>query len=113
MIVVAITAFALGGWGTWRRYLVMEALSKQYRDRASEYFWPIAFDLGDANDVERMVVEKRGNPDLWPGYSLNQLEDLANSYRKRLDYKKAMANKYENAALRPWLPVEPDPPEPD
>ena len=31
----------------------------------------------------------------------------------RADHHAAMAHKYEHAARYPWLPVEPDPPEPD
>jgi uncharacterized membrane protein len=33
--------------------------------------------------------------------------------RDRTDHHAAMAHKYEHAARYPWLPVEPDPPEPD
>ena len=33
--------------------------------------------------------------------------------RDRADHHAAMAHKYEHAARYPWLPVEPDPPEPD
>jgi hypothetical protein len=32
--------------------------------------------------------------------------------RRRLDYHAVMRQKYERAARRPWLRVEPDPPEP-
>jgi hypothetical protein len=32
--------------------------------------------------------------------------------RLRIDYHGAMSRKYRAAALKPWLPVEPDPPEP-
>jgi hypothetical protein len=33
-------------------------------------------------------------------------------WREAVDDYKARAEKYEKAARRPWLPVEPDPPEP-
>jgi hypothetical protein len=32
---------------------------------------------------------------------------------KKIAYHAAMAHKYEHAARYPWLPVEPDPPEPE
>jgi hypothetical protein len=31
---------------------------------------------------------------------------------RRADYLTALASKYQHAARFPWLPVEPDPPEP-
>ena len=34
------------------------------------------------------------------------------SEQRRADYHGAMRRKYERAARYPWLPVEPDPPEP-
>jgi hypothetical protein len=30
-----------------------------------------------------------------------------------IDYHTSLVHKYEHAALHPWLPVEPDPPEPE
>lgn len=32
--------------------------------------------------------------------------------RRRVAYHNAMAEKYSQAALRPWMPIWPDPPEP-
>jgi hypothetical protein len=32
---------------------------------------------------------------------------------KDADHNERLARKYERAAARPWLPVEPDPPEPE
>jgi hypothetical protein len=31
---------------------------------------------------------------------------------KRVDYHESLASKYKQAARSPWLPVEPDPPQP-
>ena len=39
--------------------------------------------------------------------------DRAYSQDSLKDWHRRMAEKYERAARRPWLPVEPDPPEPD
>jgi hypothetical protein len=33
-------------------------------------------------------------------------------YGSKIDYHNAMAKKYARAYRQPWLPVEPDPPEP-
>lgn len=32
---------------------------------------------------------------------------------KRIEHHQRLAEKYRDASVRPWLPVEPDPPEPD
>jgi hypothetical protein len=109
MVVVAIVAFAFGGWAVWLRYRAVEVLSKQYRDRAMGYSLSLTLDQGEAFDVEEMTAQKRNNPGLWPHYSLEQLEDMAKSFRERCDYKQAMVKKYVHAARNPWLPVAPDP----
>ena len=39
-------------------------------------------------------------------------DEMFASEQRRADYHGAMRRKYERAARYPWLPVEPDPPEP-
>jgi hypothetical protein len=112
MVAVTIAAFAIGGWTGWLRYRAIESLSKQYQDRARGYSWSLVLDLGEASDMEEMAAQKISNPELWPRYSLEQLNDMAKSLRKRCDYKQAVVKKYEHAARYPWLPVAPDPADP-
>jgi hypothetical protein len=42
----------------------------------------------------------------------NWAEEMTRMQRS-IDYHTAMERKFENAARRPWLPVAPDPPEPN
>jgi hypothetical protein len=41
------------------------------------------------------------------------LSDVDVALSRRVAYHAAMARKYRRAARSPWLPVEPDPPEPE
>src|SRR5262249_21597887 len=45
-------------------------------------------------------------------YQRAELRHLLEIQPRRIAYHEAMARKYRDAARHPWLPVEPDPPEP-
>jgi hypothetical protein len=45
-------------------------------------------------------------------YQRAELRHLLEILPRRIAYHEAMARKYQDAALHPWRPVEPDPPEP-
>jgi hypothetical protein len=50
------------------------------------------------------------------GMSNEEIMDLQRDYDQmidRADHHASLARKYEQAARYPWLPVEPDPPEPE
>ena len=48
---------------------------------------------------------------MWRGDPASQ-EHVADRYWELYDYHGRLEEKYATAASRPWLPVEPDPPEP-
>jgi hypothetical protein len=50
------------------------------------------------------------------GMTTEEIMHLQRDYDRmtdRADYHASLARKYEHAARYPWLPVEPDPPEPE
>ncbi|WP_210420100.1 hypothetical protein [Aquisphaera giovannonii] len=44
--------------------------------------------------------------------ALEELRRIAELFHRRVEYHAAMAYKYRHVARFPWLPIEPDPPEP-
>jgi hypothetical protein len=79
------------------------------------------YQRGIAEEFPRLIatfewLQRRGEP---VGSHLEGMNDRLDRARKDLGrlpgtiaYHVAMADKYQHAALCPWLPVEPDPPEP-
>ncbi len=47
------------------------------------------------------------------GRGEDQMRKSTANLPRKIGYHAAMARKYEHAAGYPWLPVEPDPPEPE
>lgn len=127
MIVVAILAFAIGAVMTRRR-------GDDYRERASrcanlESAWRVWVERWDRRATEwKLHVESAKEdtegfgtelPDGWEqigdmAYQNGVLASERAEYCRRVTaYFGSLKRKYERAALRPWLPVEPDPPKPE
>jgi hypothetical protein len=95
IIAVAVVGVALGGFHLWR-------LSREYQRRAEQYAGHFIWE-GDGNaDLE---ARQRMSPAQWDAYILGRCEEI-------LRWRAQMEAKYRRAARYPWLPVEPDPPEP-
>jgi hypothetical protein len=109
MIAAAVVALPLGWW----RYREMTALADRYRQRYGWYTGLAALDLGEAEDWDRMAVEKRKDPAQHPAWTLDQMAAASAGKRKMGNYYRDLASKYARAVARPWLPVAPDPPEPE
>jgi hypothetical protein len=76
-----------------------------YLKRRSDRFWTIhleqaALAQGLRNSLARMNQRERSDGAVWMGPM------------ERSNYHKRLSMKYREAALRPWLPIEPDPPKP-
>jgi hypothetical protein len=79
-----------------------------------------AFGLTDELRPARVVAADDGIASEWAAFREASSDDRIGWWReqeKRLrqyaDYLSELRSKYERAARRPWLPVPPDPPEPD
>ncbi len=97
MVVVAV--WGIVSWG-----IRLRELSARYRERADDYERSTRA-LGSLCNIDHLRSgpsgdEKRLHP------KLDRIELF-------LSYYEAMKNKYERASNYPWLPVAPDPPEPE
>jgi hypothetical protein len=96
MIAVAVMACLLGG-------IRLQQLAARYQERSGYFLRRMFMErIGCYFDDVTLDVAARDN-------ARRKYEDL--SHRRYLRYQ-ALKEKYECAARRPWLPVEPDPPEP-
>jgi hypothetical protein len=91
MVAVAIVGVLLAAvLGLERRREWLRRLSQRHESRAM------------VCDMEKLIGAMNRQPATW----------LANR-QARLEYHKSLARKYRQAASHPWLPVAPDPPEPE
>jgi hypothetical protein len=118
MIAVAVVALPMGGYS-------LKRLHDGFMDRA-RYHAESATDCFEAeNNAQKYIegtdslLESIGEDGSADRFDVSRLKaDRADMARNVIEWKRlvayhaAMARKYENAARHPWLPVEPDPPEP-
>jgi hypothetical protein len=90
MVAVAVVALAIAAV-RWERS--MEALSAEYSRHALAHRAKVA-------DDHLAMLRPSSDP------------RAAELFERREAYRRAMAEKWNRAALFPWLPVEPDPPRP-
>jgi hypothetical protein len=127
---VLVTALVLAG-GIWGRKMAVYRLKAQSH-AADELSEGLALRLlqGPPPDIRRLtndLASQPGSRDLlveWNGQPLDiEVSPIANypsvgvrreadACAERIAYHSRMRRKYERAARFPWLPVEPDPPEP-
>jgi hypothetical protein len=94
MVIVAVVAVSAGAVsGIWR----IVRLREQYQSLARRY-WHANLKYDDVYDPDPAI-----NPH---GHRMYEYQERMRSYNGRL------REKYEVAATRPWLPVDPDPPPP-
>jgi hypothetical protein len=106
MIAVAVVAPGLGAWDLARqrqRYLERAGVMRE-KEYISEMAVFVASDR-DANGCHILI------PDGFDPLAAPLPADLV-SLRDEYIYFQRMRTKYQYAARYPWLPVEPDPPEP-
>jgi hypothetical protein len=109
MIAIAIVGVA-SGYGTifWRFW----CLSELYRFKAHLAASAARAHLALASSLDSSAARKKVDP-ASDKFSLKEMQDRAVMNRKRYEYERALVIKYQRAAGYPWLPVEPDPPEPN
>jgi hypothetical protein len=90
MVAVAVVALAIAAV-RWERS--MEALSADYSQHALAHRAKVA-------DDHFAMLRTSSDP------------RAAELFERRKAYRRAMAEKWNRAALYPWVPVAPDPPEP-
>jgi hypothetical protein len=103
MIAVAVLAVILGAWIEWARY----TRRSSFQNRANVY-------ANSEVPFRKVQEDFARSAEVWTksGLDLTSLRQMAAKATARADYYAAMKRKYEEAAARRWLAVEPDPPAP-
>ena len=96
MIAVAVAALVPWGYTLGRRSVAFAAKAQECESKAEKGLIPLrASGFGPPNDAEIQLIKRH-----------NEWNERFKEHHRRL------ALKYRRAARFPWLPVEPDPPEP-
>ena len=91
MVAVAIVGILLGAWiGLERRRVWLQGLLERHQDRAQ------------LCELYKFIGKLDRKPAAWIA-----------RHQARFEHHLAMMRKYERAARHPWLPLAPDPPEPE
>jgi hypothetical protein len=130
MVAVAVAGLLMslivGGYRFIRRieYFVSRARHHENMEFITGLLGPETSDALPTHDdlvgpLEALIVESRRAGDLQRTSQLEGLRANLEANRRELDdlrrghaYHTSMARRYEYASWHPWLPVEPDPPEP-
>ena len=105
MIVVAVAAMLLGAYE-------MLGVSLYRRKQALHFGLAESDALRELADHERITALIKGQAGTTARDRETKHIALGEQARKRAAYFTAMKRKYEIAAIRPWVSVEPDPPLP-
>ena len=98
MVLVAVVAIILGG-------MILRQRAASYRQRAAQFGWVATGLRQSAASGNAAFLHPTPTG---PGTPMTQAMSL-----RWAEYYAGLRAKYEHAALYPWLPVEPDPPEPE
>jgi hypothetical protein len=128
VVVVVIVAAAMSAWRLRRlsqRYSTIAAFQRQqqgYADRARNPL-PKAIDRFEVEGRRFAEAARTAGNQREARFMRDEaarLAGLAETYREWVrdftelsDYRAQLRRKYEQAATYPWLPVDPDPPEPE
>ena len=70
-------------------------------------------DIGTIECYETLIARKKKDPSFDPFFSLEAMQDQVKTGRIWLEYHRGLIAKYKRAARYPWLPVDPDEPDPN
>lgn len=127
MLVVVVAGIAIGGYATVRRKHVLLARANVFASRAEERRRHArelelrihALATVEEQDRQALRTARSDVERAWQLDALQWTKDELAPLRKEYEsesqiaaYYDSLNAKYREAALRPWLPVEPDPPEP-
>jgi hypothetical protein len=117
MVVVAVVAVALWWLYVRRQREAERRLVQTYELKArhnADMAWLVMTKY--VKELEQSIACKlepgRGEPDPYPGLSIESCKGSIAGYRTQAAYFSQLAKKYEYAASHPREPVPPDPPRP-
>jgi hypothetical protein len=109
MTAVAIVAVVLAAW---LKSVPYWELSRQYQERVGFFELSARGQVGRIECYEILIAGKQKDPDS-EVFTFELMQDQVKTARVWLDYYRGLTAKYKRAARCPWLPVEPDPPDPN
>ncbi len=119
MILVAVVAMYLGVSVEWARSQQRSTFRYEASSHATREDWARRDQqraLRVLHNLERAIsgmdLERMGETGVTYGQALDERRQALPRAAANADYHAAMKRKYEEAAARGWLTVEPDPPEP-
>ena len=98
MIAVAVVALAFG--------------AERLRRLSQGYAFLAACHAGAQISLAEVVGDYDGGRIAFDQQEATSWVEAIAAYRRRIPYEAALARKYRRAARYPWLPDEPDPPDP-
>jgi hypothetical protein len=110
MVAVAVVALTLAAW---LKSVPYWELSRQYQERVEFFELSARGQVGRIDCYEILIARKKKDPTFDPFFSLEVMQDQVKTGRIWLEYYRGLTAKYKHAAHYPWLPVEPDPPDPN
>ena len=120
MVSVAVVAVLVANVELMRRHVVSRALATKHAAMQAEL--EAARRLAEERAKWVELLAERGEveaPTSFPlidplagATTLSEVRALSTRYAKQAAYHAQLRRKYERAAARPWLPIEPDPPPP-
>jgi hypothetical protein len=123
MVAVAVVAVTMGGFvgarAVWQHIVALDRV-RYHTGMEGMWRWldPLGRDQSQETDhlVELISEERRitGDVRLYEDLraSLDEYRRVASLLHRKMEYHAAMARKFRYVVRFPWLPVEPDPPEP-
>ena len=115
MVAVAAVSLTIGGYALWRR-------STEYRHLSAIYG---SLEEGEDESITRLsdklavviqnhrAPEYRGTQSYYPSSDPDYYREAIERGKKLRAIYRATRMRYAHAARLPWLPVSPDPPEPE
>jgi hypothetical protein len=123
MVAVVVAAVAMGGFvavrAVWQYFVALDRI--QYHEgmeAMSRWLDPLGRDQSQEIDQIRGLIEEQrritGDAGLDEDLraALDEYKRIVAPLHRQVEYHAAMIRKYRGVARFPWLPVEPDPPEP-
>jgi hypothetical protein len=113
MVAVVIAGIVLGIERLWHRSAEYAGIAGQHARKAIGWDEHVSWLDGVAAKHARKAATGTGDSRSRDRENADKWAAVANGYRGMKGYHEAMRDKYAHAARYPWLPVAPDPPEPE
>ncbi len=113
MVAVAIVAVSLAFVTMWNRAFTFGQIAIEHAERERAFRGTTSLILDYHSRLQTGKLDRFDPRPVDPDKPNASFDELAEDSERRADYHSQLTEKYRLAALYPWLPVPPDPPEPE